>query len=53
MIRQPRTIGPDHLAVEAIALMERHRINQLIVTGADDTLLGALNMHDLFNAKVI
>lgn len=49
----PRTIGPDRLAVEAVEMMERHRINALLVTDAEGRLLGALNMHDLFNAKVI
>ena len=49
----PKTIGADRLAVEAVALMEKHRINQLIVTNADGVLEGALNMHDLFRAKVV
>ena len=49
----PRTIGPDHLAVEAVELMERHRINQMLVVDENATLIGALNMHDLFSKKVI
>ncbi len=49
----PRTIGPDRLAVEAVEMMERHRINALLVADSDGRLLGALNMHDLFTAKVI
>ncbi|MGS0896728.1 arabinose 5-phosphate isomerase KdsD [Burkholderia stagnalis] len=53
MTREPRTIRPDHLAVEAVELMERHRINQMLVVDADDVLIGALNMHDLFSKKVI
>ncbi|OMG70648.1 arabinose 5-phosphate isomerase KdsD [Burkholderia ubonensis] len=53
MTRQPRTIGPDHLAVEAVELMERYRINQMLVVDADGALIGALNMHDLFSKKVI
>lgn len=53
MTRQPRTIGADHLAVEAVELMERHRINQMLVTDANGALIGALNMHDLFSKKVI
>jgi arabinose-5-phosphate isomerase len=48
MTAGPRTIGPDQLAVEAVELMERHRINQMLVE-----LIGALNMHDLFSKKVI
>ncbi|WP_269508215.1 arabinose 5-phosphate isomerase KdsD [Burkholderia sp. IMCC1007] len=53
MTREPRTIGPEHLAVEAVELMERHRINQMLVVDADGVLIGALNMHDLFSKKVI
>jgi len=49
----PRCIRPDALAVEAVQLMERHKINQLLVTDETDVLVGALNMHDLFRAKVI
>jgi arabinose-5-phosphate isomerase len=33
--------------------MERFKINQLVVVDDDGKLLGALNMHDLFRAKVI
>ena len=50
---KPQTIGPDRLAVEAVEMMERLRINALLVCDQDGQLLGALNMHDLFTAKVI
>ena len=53
MTTGPKTINADRLAVEAVALMEKYRINQLIVTDADGVLEGALNMHDLFRAKVV
>jgi len=49
----PRTIGPERLAVEAVEMMERLRINALLVVAADGRLVGALNMHDLFTARVI
>ncbi len=49
----PRTILPDQLAVEAVEMMERLRINALLVADENNQLLGALNMHDLFTAKVI
>jgi arabinose-5-phosphate isomerase len=49
----PRTIRPEALAVEAVQLMERHKINQLVVVDGHDKVVGALNMHDLFRAKVI
>jgi arabinose-5-phosphate isomerase len=50
---KPRTIGPDRLAVEAVEMMEQHKINQLPVVDDAGLLIGALNMHDLFQAKVI
>ena len=53
MTHGPRTIGPDKLAAEAVEIMERFKVNQLLVVDADQKLLGALNMHDLFRAKVI
>jgi arabinose-5-phosphate isomerase len=48
-----RTIRPEALAVEAVQLMERHKINQLLVVDEGGRLVGALNMHDLFRARVI
>jgi arabinose-5-phosphate isomerase len=53
MTRAPRTLSPDALAVEAVQLMEAHKISQLLVVDESGVLLGALNMHDLFRAKVI
>ena len=53
MTRGPKTIRPDVLAVEAVKLMEDHKINQLLVVDQRGKLVGALNMHDLFRAKVI
>jgi len=53
MTRGPRTIGPDRLAAEAVEIMERFKVNQLLVVDPDGKLVGALNMHDLFRAKVI
>lgn len=49
----PRSIAPERLAVEAVELMERHRVMQLLVIDASGSLLGALNMHDLFKAGVL
>lgn len=53
MHRNPHTVGPDQLAVDAVDLMERHRINQLLVADAGGVLAGALHIHDLTRAKVI
>lgn len=53
MTRNPRSIAPEALAVEAATLMESLRISQLLVLDADGSLLGALTTHDLMLAKVI
>lgn len=53
MHANPRMLGPDQLAVEAVELMEQYRINQVLVVDADGTLVGALHIHDLTRAKVI
>ncbi len=53
MTRNPRTIAPHKLAAEAVELMERHKISQLLVVTDTGELAGALNMHDLFRARVI
>lgn len=53
MTRQPRTISPDTLAIEAAALMDTGRINQVLTVDNNGLLLGALHMHDLLAAKVI
>jgi arabinose-5-phosphate isomerase len=49
----PRTISPDRLAAEAVEIMERGKVNQLLVADDEGALVGALNMHDLFRAKVV
>lgn len=53
MTRGPRTVREDRLAVEAVEEMERHRINGLLVVDENERLVGALNMHDMFRAKVV
>ncbi len=53
MTRSPRTIRPEALAVEAVEIMERTKSTQLPVVDANGTLVGALNIHDLFRAKVL
>lgn len=53
MHANPRTVRPDALAVEAVALMEQYRINSVLVVDEAGVLCGALNTHDLMRAKVI
>jgi arabinose-5-phosphate isomerase len=53
MSPRPRTVRPERLAVEAVKLMEDHRIGQVLVVDETLRLVGALNLHDLFRAGVI
>ena len=53
MTPAPKTIGPEALAAEAVQLMEQHKINQMLVVDGRGELVGALNMHDLFRARVL
>jgi arabinose-5-phosphate isomerase len=53
MTGNPRTLRPETLAAEAVHVMESHKVNQVLVVDERGALVGALNMHDLFRAKVI
>jgi arabinose-5-phosphate isomerase len=53
MHADPRTVRADSLAVEAVALMEQHRITSVLVVDEAGVLCGALNTNDLMRAKVI
>ncbi len=53
MTKNPRTVRGQTLAAEAVHVMEQHKVNQVLVVDERGALVGALNMHDLFRAKVI
>jgi len=53
MTQNGKTIQADHLAAEALNIMEEMKINALPVTDEDGRLVGAINMHDLLRAGVI
>ncbi|SJM92990.1 D-arabinose 5-phosphate isomerase [Crenothrix polyspora] len=46
-------ISADILAAEAMQIMERKKINALIVVDEEQRAVGALNMHDLIRAGII
>ncbi len=48
-----RTVHPDDLAVEALNLMEAHRISALMVVNDEQQPVGAFNMHMLLKAGVL
>jgi arabinose-5-phosphate isomerase len=53
MHRNCKTISPEVLAVEAVRMMEEHKITALLVADEDGKLVGALNIHDLFRAGIM
>lgn len=52
MTRQPTVANASMLAVEGLNLMQDKRINGLMIV-ENNTLVGALNMHDLLKAGVM
>jgi arabinose-5-phosphate isomerase len=46
MTKNPKTIGPNELAVEALDLLRKYGITQLAVT-TDQQYMGILHLHDL------
>lgn len=53
MSSNPRTIAADALAAEAVQLMQKHRIQGLLVADEHGRLQGVLNFHDLLIAGVV
>jgi arabinose-5-phosphate isomerase len=53
MTKNPKTTSKNMLVAQAIEMMERYRINHLIITAEDGRLEGALNLHDLLSFKII
>jgi len=51
--RSCKTGRPDMLAAEALELMQRFKINALLITDDKHQLQGAINMHDLLRAGVV
>ena len=52
MTRNPVTIAPETLAVEALNRMESRRITSLIVVDDDRHLLGMVHLHDLWRTEL-
>lgn len=48
-----KTAHPHMLAAEVLELMQRHKINALLITDDNHQLVGAINMHDLLRAGVV
>ena len=53
MTRNCKTINADQLAAAALQIMDSKRINALPVVDQHNTLIGAINMHDLLRSGVV
>lgn len=53
MTKNGKHIKANELAASALALMESHSINALVVVDDSNKLIGILNMHDLLRARVV
>lgn len=53
MHRQPHTMSADKLAVEALKTMQETKVNGLIITDEERRPIGALNMQDLLQARIV
>lgn len=52
MTLNAKSVPPDHLALDALRLMERHKITSLLVV-EDEKLAGVLHLHDLLSAGLL
>jgi arabinose-5-phosphate isomerase len=54
MTRTPRIVRPEQLAVDCVEIMEAApKVSQLLVVDAQNRLVGALHLHDLFRARIV
>jgi arabinose-5-phosphate isomerase len=53
MTRGPITIAPDLLAVEALKVMETHRITSVVVVDSRLAVQGVVHLHDLWRTQMI
>jgi arabinose-5-phosphate isomerase len=52
MTPRPITIGRELLAVEALKIMETHKITSVVVIGAQGTVEGVVHLHDLWRLQM-
>ena len=52
MTTSPKTIDPETLVVNALSLMRKNNITQLLVTDKD-RYLGVLHLHDILKEGII
>ena len=53
MIKSPKSMQSQDLAVDALNYMEDNKITMLPIVDENNKLVGTLHMHDLINAGVV
>lgn len=53
MTRNPKQIGPTEMAIEALDLLRKHDITQLVVVDPNQHYLGVLHLHDLIKEGLL
>jgi arabinose-5-phosphate isomerase len=52
MTREPATVEPGMLAVEALAMMENRKITSVVVVGEGRRIEGVVHLHDLWRTQM-
>lgn len=52
MTRKPKTISPDQAATSALAKMEELKITSLVVVDGGNSILGVIQIHDLWRTQM-
>ena len=50
MVKNPKTVKAEELAINALELMQAHKISGLLVVDSQNYLIGVVHMHDLLRA---
>lgn len=50
MVKNPKTVKAEELAINALELMQTHKISGLLVVDSQNYLIGVVHMHDLLRA---
>jgi arabinose-5-phosphate isomerase len=53
MTPSPVTISRDVLAVEALKVMETHKITAVVVVGPEQQVEGVVHLHDLWRTQMV
>ncbi|MEE9126931.1 MAG: KpsF/GutQ family sugar-phosphate isomerase, partial [Planctomycetota bacterium] len=52
MTREPKSISPDTFALEALAFLHKHQVDQMPVVDAQNQVIGMLDVQDLLDLKI-